>query len=87
MMIGEVGSTEYGGSKASWISDMLAKVPTAYPKIRGMLWFEKFDDGMDWPIETSTSATSAFASGIQSPAYTTNQYGALGGASSILPAG
>jgi hypothetical protein len=86
MMIGEIGSTEYGGSKASWISDMLAKVPTAYPKIRGLLYFEKYDSNMDWPIETSTSATSAFAKGIQSSAYTTNQYGALG-SGPILPAG
>jgi hypothetical protein len=78
MMIGEVGSTEYGGSKASWISDMLAKVPTAYPKIRGLLYFEKYDSNMDWPLETSSSATSAFKAGIQSSAYTTNQYGALG---------
>ena len=56
---------------------MLSKVPTNYPKIRGLLWFEKYDDGMDWPIETSTSATSAFASGIQNPAYTSNQFGSL----------
>jgi len=77
LMIGEVGSTEYGGSKASWIADMLAKVPTAYPKIRGVLYFEKYDSSMDWPIETSSTATSAFAHGIQSSAYTTNQFGSL----------
>jgi hypothetical protein len=79
MVIGEVGSTEYGGSKAEWIGEMLAELPTEYPQIRGLLWFEKFDDGMDWPIETSTSATSAFAAGIQSPSYLNNQFGALGG--------
>ena len=28
-------------------------VPTEYPQIRALLWFDKFDDGMDWPIETS----------------------------------
>ena len=53
MMIGEVGSSELGGSKAAWIADMLAKLPTEYPKVRAVLWFDKFDDGMDWPIETS----------------------------------
>ncbi len=58
-------------------SDALAKIPTSYPKIRGLLWFEQFDDGMDWPIETSTSATSAFAEGIQNPAYADNNFGAL----------
>jgi hypothetical protein len=84
MIISEVGSTEYGGSKAAWITDMLAKIPTNYPKIHGLLWFEQFDDGMDWPIETSSSATSAFAAGIQNPVYTSNTFGGLTG-STILP--
>jgi Glycosyl hydrolase family 26 len=79
MVVSEVGSSEYGGSKADWIREMLGSVPTEYPKIRGLLWFEKYDDGMDWPIETSGSATSAFAEGIQSPAYVGSQYGSLGG--------
>ena len=78
LMIGEIGSTEYGGSKAAWIQDTLAKIPASYPKIRGLLWFEQFDDGMDWPIETSSSATSAFAAGIKNPAYASNQFGSLG---------
>ncbi|HVY77839.1 MAG TPA: glycosyl hydrolase [Solirubrobacterales bacterium] len=77
LMISEIGSTEYGGSKAAWIQDALAKIPSSYPKIRGLLWFEQFDDGMDWPIETSASATSAFAAGIQNAAYTSNQFGSL----------
>jgi hypothetical protein len=77
MIISEVGSTEYGGSKATWIKDMLAKLPTGYPKIRGVLWFEKFDDGMDWPLETSPAATSAFAEGIANRAYAENTFGSL----------
>jgi hypothetical protein len=77
MMVSEVGSTEYGGSKANWIKEMLNTVPINYPKIRGLLWFEKYDDGMDWPIETSAGATSAFASGIQNPAYASNTFGSL----------
>jgi mannan endo-1,4-beta-mannosidase len=78
LMISEIGSTEIGGSKATWIQDALAKIPTSYPKIRGMLWFEQYDDGMDWPIETSSSATNAFATGIQNPAYAENSFGSLG---------
>jgi hypothetical protein len=74
MVIGEIAASEYGGSKSAWIQDMLGKLPTNYPKIRGMLWFEKLDSSMDWPLTTSSSATSAFASGIQNPAYTTNSY-------------
>ncbi|HVV89017.1 MAG TPA: glycosyl hydrolase [Solirubrobacterales bacterium] len=77
MIVGETAATEYGGSKAEWISEMLSKVPTAFPKIRGLLWFEKYDDGMDWPIETSPSSVAAFAEGIQNPAYATNSFADL----------
>jgi Glycosyl hydrolase family 26/Bacterial Ig domain len=74
MMIGEVASSEYGGSKATWIKEMLREVPSEYTKIRALLWFDKFDSSMDWPIETSTSATSAFAEGIKNPAYVGNAF-------------
>ncbi|HEY5977841.1 MAG TPA: glycosyl hydrolase, partial [Solirubrobacterales bacterium] len=78
LLIGEMGSTERGGSKAEWITDALETIPTSYPMIRAMLWFDTFDDGMDWPIETSASASSAFADAIQDPAYRTNAYAELG---------
>jgi hypothetical protein len=77
MIIGETAATEYGGSKANWIKEALNQIPTKFPQIHGLLWFEKEDSGMDWPIETSSSATAAFASGIQNPAYTTNSYANL----------
>jgi len=69
MILGEVASSEQGGSKARWIADMLRALPGGYPKVRGLVWFDKFEDGMDWPIETSQSAIEAFAAGIRVPAY------------------
>jgi hypothetical protein len=86
MIISEIGSSEMGGSKAAWITDMLAKLPTNYPKVRGLLWFEKYDDGMDWPLATSSAATSAFASGINSSVYTGNTFGALPAGANVKPA-
>jgi len=77
MMIGEIASSEYGGSKAAWIKDLLAKVPTEYTKIRALLWFDKFDSSMDWPVETSGTASSAFAEGIKNSAYVGNTFGSL----------
>ena len=85
LIIGETAASEYGGSKAGWITDMLGKIPTEYPGIRGVLWFEKYDDGMDWPIETSSNATSAFAAGIQNPAYATNSFASLSAGGPIPP--
>ena len=82
MVIGEVGSTEYGGSKATWIQEMLAELPTAYPKVHGLVWFNREAEGepMDWSIETSSSAESAFAAGIQNPAYAGSQFASLSSA-------
>jgi hypothetical protein len=83
MVIGEVGSSEYGGSKAQWITEMLSELPTKFPKIRGFLWFDK-DEDSDWPIETSSSSIKAFANGIKSPVYTENTFGSLA-SSAIQP--
>ncbi|MBA3865306.1 MAG: hypothetical protein H0X42_02990 [Solirubrobacterales bacterium] len=86
MLIGEIGSSEDGGSKAAWISDALERIPTAYPKIRALLWFDKLDGGMDWPIETSGAATAAFAAGVQGSTYLGNSFAGLS-AAAIAPSG
>ncbi len=79
VIIGETASTEYGGSKASWITDMLGtQLPKSFPKIKAFLWFNWQDKG-DWPIETSSSAQSAFAAGIKSSYYAANDFATLGG--------
>jgi hypothetical protein len=85
MMLAEVGSSEHGGSKAEWIRDALARVPTEYQQVRAFLWFDKYDDNMDWPIETSADATQAFAEQIQQPAYVAAGYGGLSGGAIAPP--
>jgi hypothetical protein len=80
IMIGEVGSTEFGGSKAAWISDLLeVQLPTNFPKVKAVLWFNwnvpENGGRMDWQIESSASAQAAFAKGISSPYYSTDTYG------------
>ncbi|HXF30054.1 MAG TPA: glycosyl hydrolase [Solirubrobacterales bacterium] len=75
MLLGEVATSEHGGSKAGWISDMFARLPTAYAQVRGLMWFDYYDQGNDWPIETSTSATEAFAAGIGDPRYLSSDPG------------
>jgi hypothetical protein len=77
LIIGEVASTEHGGSKAAWIKDMLHEITDSYPTLRAVVWFDWSEGGNDWPIETSGSSTSAFARGIASPHFTTNTFGNL----------
>jgi Glycosyl hydrolase family 26 len=74
MLLGEIATSEHGGSKAQWIEDMFAALPTAYPKVRAMLWFDYYDQGNDWPLETSAAATAAFAAGISDPRYLPNSF-------------
>jgi len=87
IMIGEFGSTEAGGSKSAWISQALKNdLPWSFPRIKAVVWFnwnitEKSSGGIetewDWPIESSTGATEAFAGGIASPYYAENTFGSL----------
>lgn len=71
IVICETSSSEYGGDKAAWISQLLGTYVPSHPRIIGLVWFNDKDhaDGMDWPIETSTTATAAFKAGIASSVY------------------
>jgi beta-mannanase len=81
MIVGEVGSTESGGSKAQWLSDMFAALPARFPTIHGLLWFDKYERGpggyTDWPVESSAASSAAFAAAISSPAFTTDSFAIL----------
>jgi hypothetical protein len=80
LMIGEIGSSEYGGSKAAWIVDMLTRqLPNRYPRVKAFVWFNKNWDGMDWIIESSPAARAAFARGIGLSRYASNRFRRLKG--------
>jgi hypothetical protein len=74
IMVGEVASTEYGGSKPAWIKEMLSSIPRAFPKVRALIWFEVNDRGMRWPIESSAGARNAFSRAIRKPVYASNEF-------------
>ena len=77
MVLGEVATTGHGGSKPGWISGFLTNLSSRYPNVRGILWFEKYASGFDWPIETTAASKAAFARGISSPLYVANEFGSL----------
>ena len=81
MIIGETASTEIGGSKAAWISDMLEEqLPKRFRNVKAVMWYEQKDprltkdDPAGWIIESSPSAQAAFASGIGSSYYASNTF-------------
>lgn len=58
----ETASTEVGGSKSAWISDMW-KWLDAHPEVRGISWFS-FDKETDWRIDSSKRSLDAFRAGL-----------------------
>ena len=77
-MIGETAATEIGGSKADWIGEMLGvELPKTFPNVKALVWFNWNTDGMDWVIESSSSAQEAFANAIASPDYSGERFADL----------
>jgi hypothetical protein len=57
---------------------MFSSLASSYPKVHGLLWFDKINEGPgDWPIESSTAATTAFANGIQNGPFAPANYSGL----------
>lgn len=78
IMIAETASTEYGGSKAAWITDGLTtQLPQTFPRVKAFVWFNWNSDGEDWTIETSPAAQAAFSAGIALPYYAANTFATL----------
>jgi len=74
MILGEIASSDYGGSKAGWIRNMLRKLPRRYRKIRGFVWFDANDRGANWEIEASRSSKRAFRRGISRRTYAPSRF-------------
>jgi hypothetical protein len=75
LMIGETASTEFGGSKAQWISDAFqTQIPGRFPRVGAVVWFNKSWDGMDWPIESSAESTAAMRAALASSVYVSNRF-------------
>ena len=72
MILAEMASTGGHRAKARWITDMFEQLATKYRRIRGLIWFDQVDRGIDWPLETSPAATKAFAKGLRKGPYRPN---------------
>jgi hypothetical protein len=82
MMLAEWASIEAGdggAKKAAWITDALTtQIPINFPKIKAVVWFNfDMNTGETYPIESSQAATDAWAAGLGSAVYATNQFASL----------
>jgi beta-mannanase len=71
LILPEVGSTEVGGSKAEWITDMLTTELAQFPRVRALAWFD-VDKEQPWRIASSRSSLQAWKSATASGSFATD---------------
>lgn len=70
ILIMEVASTELGGSKAGWITDMYRELQNGFSRVKGFTWFH-INKETDWRIDSSASAKAGFSAGYNGTAVAT----------------
>jgi hypothetical protein len=86
VVLAEMASTGSGRAKAKWIHNMFNELRANFRRIRGLIWFNQVDRGVDWPLETSQAAARAFSKGIRKRGFKGNGQAAIV-ASPIRPPG
>jgi hypothetical protein len=59
IIIEETASTELGGSKAVWITQLAQTIPAQFPSVSALVWFQRNKE-TDWRVNSSASALGAF---------------------------
>jgi mannan endo-1,4-beta-mannosidase len=72
ILLAEMASTGGPRAKATWIGNMFKQLAFRYRRVRGLIWFEQVDRGIEWPLESSPQATRAFTRGIRNPSFQAN---------------
>ncbi len=85
VLLAEMGSGGAGHAKAVWVRKMFQSLRTKFRRIRGLIWFDQVDRGVQWPIETSPSVLKAFSRGVHQRGFESNRYSAAGGPKVVPP--
>jgi mannan endo-1,4-beta-mannosidase len=83
IVLAEMASTGGPRARAAWIRKMFRQLAQKYRKVRGLIWYDQIDRGIDWLLESSQEASAAFARGVGNPAFQANVE--AGATSPILP--
>jgi hypothetical protein len=66
IIIAEMASDEAGGSKATWINNIIPTLKNNYPLIKAIVWFD-VDKERHWQINSSSSALAAYQKMAKDP--------------------
>ncbi|MBS1885475.1 MAG: hypothetical protein JSS97_21215, partial [Actinobacteria bacterium] len=65
MILGELASNGPSPRKARWIGQMFNSIARHYPAIAGLVWFDKYDRDLRWPLESDPASARAFRAGLR----------------------
>jgi beta-mannanase len=72
-MLSEVNTTDVGGDKAAWYTDMLSvQIPYNFPRISAVVFYNEDrtqQEKVNWLIDGSPAALQAFSQGVSLPLY------------------
>ncbi|MHB8967577.1 MAG: glycoside hydrolase family 26 protein [Thermoleophilia bacterium] len=87
VIITETASTELGGNKSQWITDTFNMLPTRFPRIRIITWFN-ISKETDWRVQSSSASLLAFRQQMWKlgPADLASNYGSLCPRPAMAPA-
>jgi hypothetical protein len=64
IILPEWAASNQAGRKAAYISEAFQQVPTAFPAIKAMIYYnDTLGSGKDWPLENLAAAESAYRAG------------------------
>jgi hypothetical protein len=86
MIIGEVTSNGAGGSLPAWIGRMFGELPSHYPLVHGIVWWNIRDPWGSVPLVANSAAERTFASAIKSSRFAANVFCRLAGKAIVPPA-
>lgn len=66
IIIAEMASDEVGGSKASWINNIIPTLKNNYPLIKAIVWFDVHKE-RHWEINSSSSTLAAYQKMAKDP--------------------
>ena len=68
VMIAETASAPRGGDKARWITQSFHEIPSLFPRIRAVVWFDRVKE-TNWTVNSSPASLRAWRGVVRSPRY------------------
>jgi len=79
MILAELATNGGARARVRWIKGMFRALPTRFPRVRGLIWYDQHDRDIAWPLETYGAVEKTFRRALRGPGFTSNSFHGLTG--------